>query len=265
MFVCLAVIVAVAVAVGFGMLHKDTPKTKPETTQTVSVIEDQKTKAEETSRAVTDKVEVAEIQVPAPSKPEPEPINKITGLPQSQHEAWQKREDERHAREKEAMDRQSPQYFDNPTENMIARVSRPNAKFLVPPTLVVSEEELMKILDRPIEIYEDDTEEVIAVKERTAEMKEEIKKYIKEGGTINQYFRDVLAMNNERDGIKNDVYNEKRRLLLEKGEEAAQAYLDSVNPQLKEMGLEEQRISPVDLRWMQKELADRKAKEGERQ
>ena len=263
LLLCLAALIAVAVAVGHAMLGRNTPKAKPETTPPAPVVESPEAQAEEQPATAAEKAGAAEIQVAAPSRSEPEPTNRITGLPQSQHEAWQKREDERHAREKEAVDRQSPQYFDNPVENMIARVSRPNAKFLIPPTLAVSEEELMKILDRPIEIYEDDTEEAVAVKERTAAMKEEIKKYIREGGTINQYFRDVLAMNTERDGIRNDVYNEKRRLLLEKGEAAAQAYLDTVNPQLKEMGLEEQRISPVDLRWMQKELADKKAKEGE--
>ena len=265
MFACVAVIVAVAVAVGLAALGISPTKAKPEIAKPVPAVEDPKANPNEAPGAATGVAAVAETSVAKPSGSEPEPTNRITGLPQSQHEAWQKRENERHAREKEAMDKQSPQYFDNPIENMIARVSRPNAKFLVPPTLSVGDEELMEILDRPIEILEDDTEEAIAVKERTAAMKEEIKKYISEGGTINQYFRDVLAMNNEKEGIRNDVASEKRRLLLEKGEEAAQAYLDTVNPQLKEMGLDEQRISAVDLRWMEKELAAQKAKEGKGQ
>lgn len=263
-FLCLAPIaVAVAVAVSLTGKGPTTPIPSPPTIHTASAsAEALALRPDATPAPAPHKVELPKKAKTTVFGPEPEPTNKVTGLPQSQHEAWQKREDERHAREKEAMDRQSPQYFDNPAENMIARVSRPNAKFLIPPTLTIPEDELMEILARPVEIYDDDTEEAIAVKERTAAMKEEIKKYIAEGGTINQYFRDVLAMNTERDGIRSDVHNEKRRLLLEKGEAAAQAYLDSVNPQLKEMGLEEQRISPVDLRWMRKELADKAANEG---
>ena len=166
---------------------------------------------------------------------------------------WQAREDERNRKTQEILDKQYPRYFDNNTENTIEQISKPGAQFLMTPRIDLPQEEVIALLKKPVEIYDDDTPEAVEAKERTAKTKQEILKYIEEGGTINQYFRDVLADNNERKGIKDDVMAEKRRILMEEGEEAARAYLDSVNPQLKEMGLPEQKITKGDYKWMERQ------------
>ena len=188
------------------------------------------------------------------AKPMEDRAEETPPAPEEQRrQEWQAREDERNRKTQEILDRQYPRYFDNNTENTIEQVSKPGAQFLMTPRIDLSQEEVIALLKKPVEIYDDDTPEAVEAKERTAKAKQEILKYIEDGGTINQYFRDVLADNNERKGIRDDVLAEKRRILLEEGEEAARAYLDSVNPQLKEMGLPEQKITKGDYKWMERQ------------
>jgi hypothetical protein len=141
--------------------------------------------------------------------------------------------------------------FDNLVEEQLEAVSRDGFDSIVTLRVNLSEEEVLEILRRPVEIYDDDDEETVAAKERTAEMKAEALKFIEAGGTFNQFLRDCQAEANEaREAVK-DVQVEMRRILFEQGEEAARAYLDRQNPLLHEQGLEEVHIGKGLLRALE--------------
>lgn len=135
-----------------------------------------------------------------------------------------------------------PRHFDNDVENHLELVTDPELKGFAPgyfPQVDMSEKEILEILNRPVDIYEDDPEDVVAAKMRTAEMKEEAKAFIAEGGTLNQFLRDYYGEVAEANAERTDCEREMKRILREEGEEAALAYMNEVNPFLKEKGLKE--------------------------
>ena len=136
-----------------------------------------------------------------------------------------------------------PKVFDNPVENELEELSRANGLGLRTPQVNMTHEETMEYLRKPVEIYDDDDPATVAAKERTAAMKTAALAYIEKGGTLNQFMRDYQAQAREDEATLKEVRNEMKRLLNDKGKEAAQAYLDEVNPQLKEAGLPEVRLS----------------------
>ena len=149
--------------------------------------------------------------------------------------------------------------FDNEVEKRLEAVSRNGFGSFLPMRVNLSQEEVLEILRRPVEIYDDDAEETEAAKELTAEMKAEALKFIEAGGTINQFLRDCQAAANEARETVRDVQAEMKRILIAQGEEAAQAYLDEQNPRLREQGLEEVHIGEGLLRMLER----RRAKEAE--
>lgn len=152
--------------------------------------------------------------------------------------------------------------FNNKVENLLESVSAPGANFgLMPEPTGLSREEAIEYLRKPIEILESDDPETIKLKERTAAMKTEALEYIEHGGTFDQFIRDCVAYANEASATIKEVRTEMRRLLYDKGVEAAQAYLDDVNPQLKEAGLEEVKIRKGDIIMTER----KKAREQEKQ
>lgn len=132
--------------------------------------------------------------------------------------------------------------FDNPVEEQLEAVSREGFSSLVALRVNLPQDEIIGILQRPVEIHEDDTPEDIAAKERTAEMKAAALEYIASGGTFNQFLRDCQAEATEARETVTDVREEMKRILREQGAEAAQAYLDAQNPRLRELGLPEVHI-----------------------
>lgn len=146
--------------------------------------------------------------------------------------------------------------FDNRVEDLLLSISEPESKFgLMPESVNMPHEQVMEYLRKPVEIYEDDDEVTVAAKERTAAMKTAALKYIEDGGTFDQFVRDNVAYANEVHGILNDVRSEMKRILHDKGIEAAQAYLDEVNPQLKEQGISEVTIRKGDIILMERQKA----------
>ena len=154
---------------------------------------------------------------------------------------------------------EEPKVFDNSVEEQLEAVSRDGFDSIVTLRADLPQEEILEILRRPVEIYDDDDEETVAAKERTAEMKAEALKFIEAGGTFNQFLRDCQAAATEaREAVK-DVQEEMKRILMAQGEEAAQAYLDEQNPRLREQGLREVHIGKGLLLMLER----RRAKEAE--
>ena len=138
------------------------------------------------------------------------------------------------------------EYFDNPVENLLASVSEPGAEFMFsPPRVSLSDEEIIAILKRPVEIYEDDDEEAARVKERTAALKTDALAFIEQGGTYNQFVRDRAAAATEQAAMIEDVRQEMIRILRKSGRKAAEEYLAEANPVLREQGLREVTISKL--------------------
>ncbi len=138
-------------------------------------------------------------------------------------------------------------FFDNQVENQLEVLSNRSVKFKNLPRTRFSEAEVMEYLRKPIEINEDDDEETIAAKERTAEMKTLALKYIEEGGTYEQFIQEQAKASTEEAETRRAVHAEAVRILKSEGLQAAEEYLSEVNPQLKEAGLKEVAI-PLALR-----------------
>lgn len=133
------------------------------------------------------------------------------------------------------------EYFDNSVENTLALVSEPGAEFFGFPSIPdLDDDEVLAFLRRPVEIYDDDDEATIAVKERTAEFKTRALEAIeKDGLTFNQFVRDIVALRNEQSAMREDARNELFKIFKAQGVEAANGYLEKVNPELKAQGLQE--------------------------
>ena len=145
--------------------------------------------------------------------------------------------------------------FDNPVEDNLESISRHNFESIVTLRVDLPQEEIIEILKRPVEIYDDDDEATVAAKERTADMKRAALDYIEAGGTMNQFLRDCQAEANEARETVKDVREEMKRILEAEGVEAAQAYLDGQNPKLREQGLEEVHIGAGLIRAMERRKA----------
>ncbi len=156
-----------------------------------------------------------------------------------------------------------PKIFDNPVENELEELSRAGGLGLRTPRVDMSHEETVEYLKRPVEIYEDDDPATVAAKERTAAMKTEALAYVEKGGTLNQFMRDYQAQARENEETLDEVRSEMKRILEAEGREAAQAYLDEVNPQLKDAGLPEVRLSGLLVKAVERrklrEAAEREA------
>ncbi len=136
----------------------------------------------------------------------------------------------------------SKQYFDNPVENRLEKLGIPGRGVAMVLPNRLSQDEILAILRRPIQINEDDDEETVAAKERTAEMKTAALEYIEAGGTYDEFIAEMVKTSNEEAEMKKTARTEMMRILKQEGYEAAEAYLEQVNPTLKEAGLKEMKI-----------------------
>ncbi len=141
-----------------------------------------------------------------------------------------------------------PQYFDNEVENKIAYVCMPASETFGPQVRTsLSDEEILAYLKRPVTILEDDDPKIVEIKERTAKLKGEALAFLEQGGTFDQFMRDLAAKGNYEAGQVEDVRVEMLKILETKGRKAAEEYLSQANPYLEEQGLPKVTISPLDL------------------
>ena len=129
-----------------------------------------------------------------------------------------------------------PRLFDNRFENTIESLAMNRMLILSPQTKKFSNEDIMKYLSRPITINADDPPDIVERKTATAAMKEEIRGFIKDGGTYAQYV-DLL---HERIGNERTLHREAMRemvnLLSEGDVEGARMYRQQINNFLSENG-----------------------------
>lgn len=124
----------------------------------------------------------------------------------------------------------------------------------VPETpMEVSNEEVMQALMEKIEIKDDDTEEVKFQKEAVMVLREELRKYIKDGSTVADFIRDVQR----RQQMEAEHVREARGMIMEAlaKDDPAQAreLYDAINKHMNEKGLPKVRIARKFLKMMEVE------------
>lgn len=134
-----------------------------------------------------------------------------------------------------------PPVFSNPSDQVIAlAISTPPGQAMPPlPDLQGIDKDFMKSLLSPIEIDEDDTDEIKALKVRVIEVKKELVEEIKNGGSVQDV---LLAHQKEMNRLSDSrlmAIQEMQRIAGEEGIEAAQEFADKVNEHFSEQGIPE--------------------------
>ena len=105
-----------------------------------------------------------------------------------------------------------------------------------------SEKSLLRDLEvaltNDIVVYEDDTPETVAFKERVADFKNQFAKIVQDGGSITNAMKEYESWVNENKAIRDAVILEYRRLKAEASQEEADAYLAEANRELEAEGIE---------------------------
>lgn len=120
--------------------------------------------------------------------------------------------------------------FSSPAEQVISSFA--NARPGYPPPIMMrfpAGRSVEEILDTPVEILEDDDEATVALKENCARLKEDIRAYIAEGGTAENF---LLAYHNELSKDYEDWQSSQRRIvqLLKEGAlEEAERFAEAAN------------------------------------
>ena len=122
-----------------------------------------------------------------------------------------------------------PRLFDNRFENTLESLAMNTRLLLTDHTKQFSDDEIVTYLSRPITINPDDPPDIVERKTATAAMKEEIKAYIKNGGTYQDYIDELHnKVSNER-SLHREAMREMVNLLAEGDIEGARLYRDKVN------------------------------------
>lgn len=235
--VCAVVLLALVVVFLFG--RKDAPSVPaPRAADEVPAVAEEPNGAIEIRPAAKTAEAPHESAKPAAPKVERE---------LTEREKWYIAETNRLAKTEAILKAREPKtHFQTKEENILELVSKPGAEFFTPPVIDLGPDEVVEMLKRPVEIYDDDDDEAVKAKERTAVFKEEALAFIEQGGTINQFIRHKLNQEAESKALREEVRREMRRILLNEGEEMAEAYLEGANIELKNIGLEPVAIGRID-------------------
>lgn len=124
--------------------------------------------------------------------------------------------------------------FKNKTENFIYRY----ANSARTPSMIMTkfntdvEEEVRKILETDIVIYEDDDEDTIAIKENVAALKQDLLKAIEEGYNASDVLNEMREDNNTRVRNRFRMQRELNMLVKSNMVDAAVEYFNAANKQL---------------------------------
>ena len=88
-----------------------------------------------------------------------------------------------------------------------------------------------------IVIYDSDDEQTVALKERVADVKSQLRQIYEQGGSIYDALMEYQHYVNEGAEIRRGVIREYMRLVKEASEEEAEAYLEEVNKDLVSEGI----------------------------
>ena len=129
-----------------------------------------------------------------------------------------------------------------PAEQLVAMMAGASDRRGMPPMPMSSEKALLKdlmvALTNDIVVYEDDTPETVAFKERVADFKNQLAKIVQIGGSITNAMKEYENWVNENKALRDAVIHEYMRLKAEASQEEADAYLAEANKELEAEGIE---------------------------
>lgn len=128
-----------------------------------------------------------------------------------------------------------------PAEQLICMMMSANDKYGMPPLPMSSEsvalKDFMNAITNDIIVYETDSEEVVAFKEKVAEVKNRLAEIVEQGGSITNALKEYENWINENAAIRREVRREYNRLKEEASLEEADAYLAEANKELEAEGI----------------------------
>lgn len=126
--------------------------------------------------------------------------------------------------------------FDNRFENTMEAMSAVGGGVLPAAALSIPKDDIAKYLASPIVINDDDSEEIVEKKIATAEMKELLKDYIRDGGTWEEFVMELGEIRRDEHMLQSQAIAEIARMLREGDEEGAQLYSEKVDQFMKSKG-----------------------------
>lgn len=149
--------------------------------------------------------------------------------------------------EEERARRDASRTFKTPVEQVMNWIFNCKVGLMPPlPPMEMSEAEirqLPEILDRQLEIGEGDTEERAMRKMAVQEAKDELKKYLAEGGNPNDFLRHYYWELRKAFDLRNDGENAIRKAMSEEDPEVARSFYKQVNEHLQEKGIEKVKLA----------------------
>lgn len=129
-----------------------------------------------------------------------------------------------------------PRLFDNRFENTLDNLAMNTQVLLTDHAKNFTAEEIDKYLSRPITITADDPPEIVTRKTATAAMKEEIREFIKNGGTYSEYIDSLHNKIGTERILHREAMREMVALLSEGDYEGAREYQKKIDSFLSESG-----------------------------
>ena len=126
--------------------------------------------------------------------------------------------------------------FDNRFENTMEAMSAVGGGVLPAAALSIPKDDIIKYLASPITINDDDPEDVVEKKIATAEMKELLKDYIKDGGNWEDFVMELSNIKRNERMLQGQAIAEIAKMLREGDEEGAQEYRAKVDEFMKSKG-----------------------------
>lgn len=129
-----------------------------------------------------------------------------------------------------------PRLFDNRFENTLDNLAMNTQILLTDHTKNFTDEEINKYLSRPITIEVDDPPDVVLRKTATAAMKDDIREFLKQGGTYAEYIDSLHNKIGSERVLHREAMREMITLLSEGDYEGAREYREKIDSFLSESG-----------------------------
>lgn len=126
--------------------------------------------------------------------------------------------------------------FDNRFENAMESMSVVGRGVLPAVALSISKDDVAKYLASPIVINDDDPEDIVEKKIATAEMKELLSEYLRDGGTWEEFVMEANEIKKNERMLQSQAIAEIAQMLREGDEAGAQAYREKVDQFMRSRG-----------------------------
>ena len=135
--------------------------------------------------------------------------------------------------------------FKHTSENFLAHFAVPGE--VVPPVPItpMMKEDFERSLNKPIEILPTDTDEEVAIKEIVAGMKQEASQYIKEGGSLDQYFAMLFERQKKESDYRTEANSLVVKMVMEGDDEGAYLMWGKLNEDLSSKGIKTLVLPPM--------------------